>query len=147
MNRDGSGRSKVVPYPIGNVEYISPDRRWITTISPFADGSAGILAVPTAGGAPRIVATRGGPAVWAPDGKFFYVYVRSERKTAAIPVPAGETLPKLPPSGISRLDDLAAFPAARVIDGYRSSPGTDPSIYAYVKTTAHRNLFRISLPR
>jgi Tol biopolymer transport system component len=147
MNRDGSGRSKVVPYPIGNVEYISPDRRWITTISPLPDGSGGVLAVPTAGGAPRIIAARGGPAVWGPDGKFFYVYVRAERKTAAIPVPAGETLPKLPPSGISRLDDLAAFPGSRVIDGYCSSPGTDPSIYAYVKTTAHRNLFRIPLPR
>jgi Tol biopolymer transport system component len=146
MNRDGSGGSKVVPYPIGNVEYISPDRRWITTISPLADGSGGVLAVPTAGGAPRIIAPRGGLAVWGPDGKFFYVYVRAERKTAAIPVTAGETLPKLPPSGIISLDDLAAIPGSRVIDGSRSSPGTDPSIYAYVKTTAHRNLFRISLP-
>jgi Tol biopolymer transport system component len=50
MNRDGSGWSKVVTYPIGNVEYISPDRRWVTTISPLADGSGGVLAVPTAGG-------------------------------------------------------------------------------------------------
>lgn len=147
MNRDGSARSKVVPYGIGNVEYISPDRRWITAISPLSDGSGGTLAVPTAGGPPRIISPRGVPAVWGPDGKFFYVYVRGEQKTAAIPVPAGETLPKLPPSGISRLDDLAVFPGSRVIDGYRSSPGTDPSIYAYVKTTAHRNLFRISLPR
>jgi dipeptidyl aminopeptidase/acylaminoacyl peptidase len=147
MNRDGSGRSIVVPYPIGNIEYISPDRRWITTISPLPDGSAGTLAIPTAGGRPRIISLRGVPAVWSPDGKFFYVYVRGEQKTAAIPVPAGETLPRLPPSGIGRLDDLAAFPASRVIDGYRSSPGTDPSIYAYVKTTVHRNLFRIPLPR
>jgi Tol biopolymer transport system component len=147
MNRDGSGRSKVVPYPIGNIEYIAPDRRWITAISPLLDGSGGVVAIPTAGGAPRIIAATGGPSVWAPDGKFFYVYLRPERKTAAIPVPAGETLPKLPPSGISRLDDLAAFPGSRVIDGYRSSPGTDPSIYTYVKTTAHRNLFRIPLPR
>jgi Tol biopolymer transport system component len=147
MNRDGSGRSKVIPYPIGNVEYISPDRRWMTTISPLADGSGGVLAVPTAGGAPRIIAARGGPAVWGPNGKFFYVYIRGEQKTAAIPVPAGETLPKLPASGISRLADLAAFPGSRVIDGYRSSPGPDPSIYARVKTTVHRNLFRISLPK
>jgi len=147
MNRDGSARSKVVLYPIGNVEYISPDRRWITSISPLSDGSGGTLAVPTAGGPPRIISPRGVLAVWGPDGKFFYVYVRGEQKTAAIPVPAEETLPKLPPSGISRLDDLAAFPGSRVIDGYRSSPGIDPSIYAYVKMTAHRNLFRISLPR
>ena len=45
------------------------------------------------------------------------------------------------------LDDLAAFPGSRVIDGFRLSPGTDPSIYAYVRTTVHRNLFRIPLPR
>ena len=146
MNRDGSGRSKVAPYEIGNVQYISPDRRWITTISPLPDGRAGTIAVPTGGGDPRIICMFcGGPAIWAPDGKF--LYIPQAPGMVAIPVPAGETLPNLPPSGITGLDVLAAFPGSRVIDGYLSSPGPDPSIYAYVKTTVHRNLFRVPLPR
>jgi hypothetical protein len=33
-----------------------------------------------------------------------------------------------------------------MIDAYEISPGPDPSVFAYVKTTVHRNLFRIALP-
>jgi hypothetical protein len=151
MNRDGSGRSKVVPYPIGNVEYTSPDRRWITVIMITPGGSlGGTFAVPIAGGAPRRICS-GCAAIWAPDGKFLYLGVRRESrespgKTAAIPVPAGEMLPDLPVLGFRGLDDPLAFPGSRLIDRFEISPGPDPSIFAYVKTTMHRNLFRITLP-
>ncbi|MFN0103175.1 MAG: winged helix-turn-helix domain-containing protein [Bryobacteraceae bacterium] len=153
MNRDGSGRSKVVPYPIGNIEYISPDRRWISTISPAPEGSpaigGGTLAVPTEGGAPRWICRDSGlPAAWAPDGKFLYVSVRrksrgSPGKTLAIPIPWGQALPNLPPAGICGLDVEAAFPGARVIEAWNVSPGPNPSVFAYVKATTQRNLFRI----
>jgi Tol biopolymer transport system component len=151
MNRDGSDRSKVVPYPIGNIEYISPDRRWITVIMITPGGSrGGTFAVPVAGGAPRRICP-GCSASWAPDGKFLYLGVQPESrespgKTVAIPLPAGEMLPDLPVLGFRGLDDPSAFPGSRLIDGYEISPGPDPSIFAYVKTTMHRNLFRITLP-
>lgn len=41
MKMDGSDRSKIVPYPIGNVISISPDRRWIAAIAPSQDEKAG----------------------------------------------------------------------------------------------------------
>ena len=47
MNRDGSGRSRVVPYPIGNIFFMSPDRRWITTVATMPDGVGGTFAVPS----------------------------------------------------------------------------------------------------
>jgi hypothetical protein len=151
MNGDGSGRAKVVPYPIGNVQTISPDRRWIVSIMPSPDGSgAGTMAVPVDGGPPRRICAGGCPVIWSPDGKFLYVAVErmsrtSAGKTLAIPVPPGKTFPDLPASGILGLDDAAAFPGSRVIESWNISPGPDPSIYAYVKTTVHRNLFRIPL--
>jgi DNA-binding winged helix-turn-helix (wHTH) protein/Tol biopolymer transport system component len=155
MNRDGSNRLRVVPYAIGNVEYISPDRKWITTISPAPEGGAatdgGTLAVPTDGGAPRWICRGCGLATaWAPDGKFLYVSLRRESrgspaKTVAIPIPQGQTLPNLPPSGIQGLDLETAFPRAHVIEAWNISPGPEPSVFAYVKTTTHRNLFRIPL--
>jgi hypothetical protein len=55
-------------------------------------------------------------------------------------------LPDLPDTGISGLYDGADLPGARTIDAYEISPGPDPSVFAYVKTTVHRNLFRIALP-
>jgi DNA-binding winged helix-turn-helix (wHTH) protein/Tol biopolymer transport system component len=145
MNRDGSGRTKVVEYPIGNVQHLSPDRLWLTTISPLPDGGAGTLAVPTTGGAAQLIC-RGGcaPVDWSKDGKFLYV-TQPQGKTAAVPLRAGETLPKLPPSGLDGLDVLAAFPGARLVEAGRISPGPDPALYAYVRAAVHRNLFRIPL--
>src|SRR5262249_50260223 len=91
-------------------------------------------------------------AAWAPDGKFLYLGLApasqaSRGKTVVIPIPHGETFPDLPVSGIRGFDAAATLPGARVIDAWDISPGLDPSVFAYVKTTVHRNLFRIPLPR
>jgi hypothetical protein len=53
MNRDGSGRSNVVPYPVGNIISMSPDRHWITTAGSIPAVGGGTFAVPLTGGAPR----------------------------------------------------------------------------------------------
>jgi hypothetical protein len=145
MNQDGSGRAKVVPYPIGNVQHISPDRRWLITISPLPDGGRGTLAVPTTGGAAQLIYRRGVvPVNWSQDGKFFYV-PQPQGKTAAIPLRVAEALPRLPPSGLDGVDILAAFPEARLIEASRIFPGPGLTVYAYVKVAARRNLFRIPL--
>jgi hypothetical protein len=147
MNRDGSGRAKVVAYPIGNVQHISPDRRWVTTISPLPGGRSGTLAVPATGGAAQPICRGcGGPVTWSPNGKYFYV-PRPQGRMVAIPLQAGEVLPKMPPFGLDGLDVVANFPGARLIEASRISPGLDPTVYSYVSTAAHRNLFRISLKR
>ena len=109
------------------------------------------MAIPTGGGDPRrICATASCRAAWAPDGKSLYVGLQrdsriSAAKTLVIPVPPGGMFPNLPGSGIRGLADGAALPGARVIEGWDISPGLDPSVFAYVKTTVHRNLFRIPL--
>jgi Tol biopolymer transport system component len=152
MNRDGSGRSNVVPYPIGNIISMSPDRRWITTSATMPDGIGGTYAVPVAGGAPQRICSGCG-AIWGPDGKFLYVFVQQPSlgdpgKTRVFPLPPGEMLPKLPTLGMrapAAPDDPKLFPGSYLIDAYGISPSPDPSVYAYVKTTMHRNLFRIPL--
>jgi DNA-binding winged helix-turn-helix (wHTH) protein/Tol biopolymer transport system component len=148
MQRDGSGRSKAVPYPIGNIQSISHDQRWVAAFAPLADGGSAAMALPVDGGAPRGICHC--YVAWAPDGKFLYLGLeRSSRtssgKTLAIPIPPGKTLPDLPASGIRGLSDATLFPGSRVIDGWALSPGPDPSTFVYVKTTVHRNLFRIPL--
>ena len=154
MKRDGSGRSKVVPDPISGIYGgVSPDRRWVAVSMPAQDVRTGaIVAVPTNGGAPRRLCEGFRPVAWAPDGKFFYIGVtRSSRsrpgETLAIPLRPGESLPDLPPSGIRDAADAAAFPGSRIIAGWEITPGADPSVFAYVKRTMHRNLFRIPLRR
>jgi DNA-binding winged helix-turn-helix (wHTH) protein/Tol biopolymer transport system component len=147
IGKDGSSRSNVVPFSIGNIDSISPDRQWIVAL---LQGST--VAVPTLGGDPRPIYRNSTPAVrWSADGKFLYVGVQgssltSAGKTVAIPVPTGKTLPELPPSGILGLEDAKALPGARVLDQWNIAPGPDPSLFAYTKTIVHRNLYRIPVP-
>jgi hypothetical protein len=152
IGTDGSSQSKVVPYPIGNVLGISPDRRWMAIGMPLPDRSTGnVRAVSTAGGESRLICPGACPVQWAPDGRFFYVGVEyrslsSAGRTVAIPIPPGKTLPELPVSGIRGPEDVKAFPGARLLEGWDIAPGPDPSVFAYTKTTVHRNLYRIPVP-
>ena len=153
MRNDGSGRSKVVPYPIGNVQSISPDRRWIAVGLPLPDHSVGnIVAVSTAGGDSRLICPGYCAVQWSPAGNFFYVGIvrrsmDSPGKTVAIPLLPGKTLPDLPPAGIRGVNDVKIFRGAKIIEAWDISPGPDPTVYAFAKATVHRNLFRVSLLR
>lgn len=153
MNQDGSGRGKIVPYPISNVISVSPDRLWVSTLAPVNDALANVaeIAIPTKGGAAKRICAGFCVARWAPDGKFLYVAERasgfhSEKETIAIPIPAGMALPELPVSGIRSLEDGLALSGAIVIGSSDFAPGLNPSSYAYVKLAMQRNLFRIPIP-
>jgi serine/threonine protein kinase/Tol biopolymer transport system component len=150
MKRDGTSRSNVASYPIGNVVAISPDKRWVAEIGPLPDAAAGgTVAVPVDGGTPRLIC-EGCPVAWAPDGKYLYVALEGEShagsgKTLVIPIPPGEMMPGLPAAGIKSLEQGIALPGARILNRWLVSPGPDPTIYAYTQTTTHRNLFQITL--
>jgi hypothetical protein len=64
----------------------------------------------------------------------------------ALPVLPETGLPDLPEAGIESAEEAAAIPGSFVVEQANIVPGLDPATYAYVKTTAHRNLFRIHLP-
>ena len=64
----------------------------------------------------------------------------------ALPVVSETGLPDLPEAGIQSEEDATAIAGSFVVEQSNIVPGLDPATYAYVKTTAHRNLFRIRLP-
>jgi DNA-binding winged helix-turn-helix (wHTH) protein/Tol biopolymer transport system component len=155
MNTDGSGRSKMAPYPISTFLNISPDRRWLIAITPLFDAgvSSALMAVPTGGGPPRPICANGRvcPCAWSPDGRFLYLsWELSSRtspgRTIALPVAPETGLPDLPERGIASAEEALAIPGSRVVERSSIIPGLDAATYAYIKTTAQRNLFRIGLP-
>jgi len=87
---------------------------------------------------------------WGPGGKFLYVafdrFVPGVEVAVAIPIPSGEALPALPDNGLQREGDALALPDVRIIEPGSIAPGPDPSIYAFMRTTVQRNLYRIPLP-
>lgn len=153
MNRDGSARSRVVQHPILNVMSISPDRRWIAALVAVNDAQAKFaeVAIPVQGGAMQRICSGYCIAQWAPDGRFFYVTMESGSTahpgdTVVIPVPPGRALPELPSTGIRSVADGLVLSRGAIIEQSHLAPGPKPSIYAYVKTTMHRNLFRVPIP-
>ena len=154
MNQDGSGRSKVVPYPIIEVQGISPGRRWLMAIAPYPEGNSVVpmvVAIPLDGGSPRRICSGYCDPVWSSSGKYLFVPVEASSpntpgRSLAIPVGLGEDLPEFPPAGIQPLADASVMPGAQSISRAEIVPGMDLSHYAYVNTAVHHNLYRISLP-
>ncbi len=154
MNQDGSGRSKVLPYPIIEVQGISPGRRWLMAIAAYPEGNNMVpmsVAIPLDGGSPRRICASYCVPVWSSSGMFLFVPVEASSQTSpgrslVIPAGPGESLPELPPGGIQPLAQTSAVPGSKSIDRAELVPGQDLSHYAYVNTTVHRNLYRISLP-
>ena len=155
MNQDGSGRKKVVPYPIIEIAGISPGRKWLTAVVPLAEGKAMVpmtMAIPLDGGSPqRLCASYCGAPRWSSSGRFLFIPVESGSETnagrsLAIPVGPGESLPQFPPGGIEPGAQPSVIPGSQSVDRDELVPGEDLTHFAYVKTTAHRNLYRVTLP-
>jgi Tol biopolymer transport system component len=152
MNPDGSERSKIVPYPILDIQGISPGRRWIIASTPIPGGTnQTIMAIPIGGGPPHVVCEGDCNPTWSSNGNFLFVPVERATRTSpgrslAIPVGPGESLPQLPPQGIPPQANASIIPGAQSVARADLVPGRDPSHFAYVNTTVHQNLYRISLP-
>jgi DNA-binding winged helix-turn-helix (wHTH) protein/Tol biopolymer transport system component len=153
VDLDGSNQSKVVPYPIIEIQSVSPGRRWVMAAvpkSPDGNGPA-VVAIPVDGGPPRLMCVSYCVPRWSTSGVFLLVPVEQSSRTSpgrslAIPVGPGESLPVLPPGGIAPLAEPIVVKGAQSVPRENLVPGKDPEHFAYVNTTVHRNLYRISLP-
>ncbi len=154
MNQDGAGRAKVVPYPIIEIQGISPGRKWLMAMLPYPDDkrvSPMPMAIPLEGGPPRRMCVSYCAPTWSPSGRFLFLAVEPASQTnpgrsLAIPVGPGETLPDLPPEGLAPGAQPDVVPGSVSVNREQLVPGEDPGHYAYVNTTSHSNLYRISLP-
>ncbi len=153
MKEDGTERQKVVADPIIDRFSSSPDGQWIVTDVAVSgeESSSATVAYPASGGPPVRIYDGVAFVRWASNGKLVYLFFRGlggmgAAKTYVVRVAPGKPLPALPPSGIKSEADVKALPVAKVIDRGLVYPGPDPSIYAFTRETAQRNLYRIPIP-
>jgi hypothetical protein len=88
---------------------------------------------------------------WSSSGNALLIEIAfpsqtSPGRTLVIPAGPGESLPPLPPGGITLTTDLKTIPGAQWIDRAPEAPGKDLAHFAYVKYAEHRNLYRITVP-
>ncbi len=82
---------------------------------------------------------------WTPDGKF--LYWKFANSTYAMPLAKGAGLPPIPAAGLPAKEGVAALPGARLIaEEEHLFPGPNPSIYAFMKVSTQRNIFRVPGP-
>ncbi len=147
MKADGTGRRKISSQRVFDAYSVSPDGRWFLAVSPGPDQehTAQATAFAVDGSTSVPVCLGYCHLIWESTGKFAYLYFPSLYEgTYSLPVLHDTGLPKLPPAGIARIEDLASAKAAAVIPDVVAA--LSPSVYAYVRQNTRRNLYRIPLP-
>jgi DNA-binding winged helix-turn-helix (wHTH) protein/Tol biopolymer transport system component len=152
-------RSQEIMYrigPDGTVRMIGPRAGDFIGFSPHGDWLLQdvdpVMAKPVAGGPLKPICSCA--VAWGPGGKFLYLRFHDFGETSsrgriiAIRLPADHELPRLPPGGLRSAEDTNGMEVVADIDMNGKgdfTPGPSPSIYAYVRLSVQRNLFRISM--
>jgi eukaryotic-like serine/threonine-protein kinase len=156
VKEDGSDLKKAISTAVYFLYGVSPDGKYIAAWVPGSTEETGnaVLVYPVDGGAPTMICGTCGyrdselpqSVNWSPDGKLIYLSFLGGASVYAIPLRPGQILPRLPSAGIRSFEDAAALPGARTfpVPGAFASPS--PSVYAYSKVTAQRNIYRVPVP-
>jgi Tol biopolymer transport system component len=147
MKEDGSERRKITAERILDMEAVSPDGRWLVVLAPVLnqDQLLASEAFPVDGGSPVTLCFGFCSLRFDSSGKFAYLYsaLLAER-SYVLPVQQNSGLPKLPSSGVSRIEDLAQSKTAASIPSFVDS-AVNPGLYAYTRQNTRRNLYRVPL--
>jgi hypothetical protein len=124
---------------------VSPDGRWAVAVVPSTDeeNTTSTTAFAVDGGAAVPLCVAYCQFLWDVTGRFVY-YSESRTSTYTIPVMEKAGLPKIPPQGIASLEDITKTKTGPAITQYVQS-AMGASVYAYVRETTRRNLYRIPL--
>ena len=148
----GGQRAKVSPNPVVRFETVSADGHWVVAEAPTGDQETtrGVVAYRVTDGAARRVCYSLCVVRWTGDGKFLYVELPGgsgasrNYKTFVVPLHPGESFPDLPVGGIKSESDLARMRGVRTVDEI-IHPGPDVSLYAFDRSTEHRNIYRVPI--
>jgi Tol biopolymer transport system component len=146
VRADGTGLRKALSQPTLLLFSVSPDGRWIIAWGPTAPGSAKRRAFPLGGGTP--VFTGATELHWSPDGNRVSISGGPipRGRSYIVPLPPGQSLPKIPAAGFSSEQEVASLPGALRINEIEVAPGWSPDVYAFYREAVQRNLYRIPIP-
>jgi len=152
VNESGGDSQKVVPTSLALLS-VSPEGRWIAVQDPRAWGA--LIVYPTQGGRPVKLCDRCAPPWgtdtipfylgWSPDGR--YLFWTFDGSTYALPVQGDRWLPDIAAAGLQSKEAVGAIRGARLIANEpHTFPGPNTSVYAFMKVTTQRNIFRVPVP-
>jgi eukaryotic-like serine/threonine-protein kinase len=151
MKIDGSGRRKITPERILDINSVSPDGRWVvvgTTGSEAEHKKSGVVAFAVDGTSAVTVSGVYCLLNWDTSGKFIYLNFPDQgqsNESYALPVMHDSGLPKIPSIATERIEDFANPKTITTIP-WPVESAVSPSVYAYTRDNTRRNLYRIPLP-
>ncbi len=149
MKPDGTGRRKIFSQRVFDAMAVSPDGRWVVASSPVSsqEDKAAVNAFAVDGSEVVSLCQVACIPTWNTSGTLLYIDFPPPLRQGsyALPVLQDTGLPKLPSSGIARLEDLTAAKPTALIPQLVNS-AISPSVYAYTRRNTRRNLYRIPLP-
>ncbi len=152
MAGDGTGRRKALPGRILNFDNVSPDGRFVAVNAVVPNITLPPTVIFPLDGTPTVpICSNLCSPTWSPNGRYLYLQIPDKSgqslnsRTAVIPIPAGETLPRLPLDAVQDPSKWAKITGVKIIEQTNIAPGPTPSTYAYIKPFVHSNLFRIPL--
>ena len=142
VHPDGTGLRKALPDPIFVLGSVSPEGRWIVGWAPLpANGPPAHQAFPLDGGPAVVIGPTHTFLSWSLDGHSALV-----AGSYLVPLPAGESLPRIPKGGFRSEEEIAQLPGAHRIEGEGVVLGPSADVYAFYRGTIQRNLYRIPIP-
>jgi len=148
INRDGTGRGRVIPQAIIDLIGGSPDYEWVTVrIAEDVPGlSSDQLAVNVRDGSMRSLCTIFCTTYWSVDGKYLAISMTPLRTpTLVLPLPAGQVFPPFPADGSAAMPAWAKLPGAQMLTAAEVVPIEGASKYFFTKGDNLRNLFRVPI--
>jgi Tol biopolymer transport system component/predicted Ser/Thr protein kinase len=148
MKLDGTGQRKITATKVFDLAGVSPDGRWAAAAAagPDEEHSYAIMAFPIESGTPVTICSGLCIPRWDLRGKLLFVgfLQQAEKINYGLPVEAGSGLPALPRGGLSGSDAAAQMKGVTVVNQGMSS-ALSGSVYAFVRSTTRRNIYRIPL--
>ena len=146
IRADGTGLRKLWEAPVFYAGQVAPDGRSIRTWGPHPGYTGVSQVVPLEGGPPVIIGSNA-KLQWSSSGDSLWISagVVPDGHSYIVPLPRGETLPRVPEGGFHSEEEVAALPGARKLEA-EGAPGPSLNIYAFERHTIQRNLYRIPIP-
>ena len=146
---DGTDRRKISSQSIFDLQTVSPDGRWVVagTKGGVERPAPNPMAFPVGGGAPVTVCPGYCETTWDLTGRFLYVFfpelsgMNNRAESYVLAVPSDRTVPSISAANVG---ELAKKKLEKVPYLVRSA--VTPALYAYVRQSTRRNIYRIRVP-
>ena len=147
MKLDGAEPRKITPATILDVGSVSPDGRWVVaaTSGPDEEHPYAIVAIPLQGGGTVPLCLALCDPRWDASGRLLFLAFaqQAERTNYGLPV-TGSGLPVLPPGGFTDVTAVSKLKGIVAVHE-RLDSALNGSVYAFVRSTTRRNIYRIPL--